>query len=58
MTIAVPDPARHGAYKTGATALLLAAAAILGALAFEHLGKAAIGSQQCATHLRLFVVPA
>jgi disulfide bond formation protein DsbB len=38
MTIAVPDPARHAAYKTGATALLLAAAAILGALAFEHLG--------------------
>ena len=38
MTIAVPDPARHGAYKMGATALLLAAAAILGALAFEHLG--------------------
>lgn len=37
MTIAVPDPARHAAYKSGSIALLLAAGAILGALASEHL---------------------
>lgn len=38
MTIAVPDPTVHTAYKAGAIALLLAGAAILGALAFEHIG--------------------
>ncbi len=38
MTIAVPDPTVKTAYKAGALALLLAAASILGALAFEHIG--------------------
>jgi disulfide bond formation protein DsbB len=33
-----PDPTSHSAYKTGALALLLAVAAIVGALGFEHLG--------------------
>jgi disulfide bond formation protein DsbB len=38
MTIAVPDPTMHSAYKWGALALFLAAATILAALGFEHLG--------------------
>lgn len=38
MTIAVPDPTVKTAYKAGALALLIAAASILGALAFEHIG--------------------
>jgi len=38
MTLAFPDPTVHAAYKAGAWALLLVAAAILGALAFQHLG--------------------
>jgi disulfide bond formation protein DsbB len=38
MTLALPDPTVHAAYKAGACALLLVAAAILGALAFQHIG--------------------
>ena len=38
MTLAVPDAIPHSAYRTGAMALVLASAAILGALAFEHIG--------------------
>ncbi len=38
MTLALPDPTMHSAYKAGAWALLLAVAAILGALGFEHIG--------------------
>lgn len=38
MTLASPNPTVHSAYKPGAVALFLAAAAILGALAFEHIG--------------------
>lgn len=38
MTLAVPDPAVHSAYRAGAVALLAAAATILAALAFEHIG--------------------
>ncbi len=38
MTLALPDPTVHSAYKTGAWALLFAAAAILGALGFQHIG--------------------
>ena len=38
MTLAASDPTTHSAYRFGAMALLLAAAAILVALAFEHLG--------------------
>lgn len=38
MTLALPDPTVHSAYKAGAWALLLAAAAILGALGFQHIG--------------------
>ncbi len=38
MTIAVPDPTGHSAYKMGAAALIIALATILGALGFEHLG--------------------
>ncbi len=38
MTLALPDPTVHSAYKAGAWALLLATAAILGALGFQHIG--------------------
>ncbi len=38
MTLAVPDPTLHRAYKPGAMALLVAGAAIVGALGFEHIG--------------------
>ena len=38
MTLAVPNPAAHSAYKSGAVALFAAVAAILIALGFEHLG--------------------
>jgi disulfide bond formation protein DsbB len=38
MTLAAHDPTVHSAYRFGALALLLAAASLLGALAFEHLG--------------------
>ena len=38
MTLAASDPTVHSAYRFGAMALLLAAAAIVIALAFEHLG--------------------
>jgi len=38
MTVALPDPTVHAAYKAGAWALLLVGAAILGALAFQHIG--------------------
>lgn len=38
MTIAETNPSGHSAYKSGALAFLLALAAILGALAFEHIG--------------------
>ncbi len=38
MTLAASDPTVHSAYRFGAMALLLAAAAILIALGFEHLG--------------------
>jgi len=38
MTLALPDPTVHAAYKAGAWALLIVAAAILGALAFQHIG--------------------
>jgi disulfide bond formation protein DsbB len=38
MTFASSNPTVHSAYKPGAVALFLAAAAILGALAFEHIG--------------------
>jgi disulfide bond formation protein DsbB len=38
MTLDLPDPTVHAAYKSGAWALLLAVAAILGALAFQHMG--------------------
>ena len=38
MTLASSSPAVHAAYKPGAVALFLAAAAILGALGFEHIG--------------------
>ena len=38
MTFAAHDPTGHSAYRTGALALFLAAASILGALGFEHLG--------------------
>ncbi|HEY8248179.1 MAG TPA: disulfide bond formation protein B [Hyphomicrobium sp.] len=38
MTLAASDPTAHSAYRFGAVAFLLAAAAILVALAFEHLG--------------------
>lgn len=38
MTIAAPNPSAHSAYKPGALAFLIALAAILGALAFEHIG--------------------
>jgi disulfide bond formation protein DsbB len=38
MTMAVPDPTLHSAYRSGALALFLAAGTILAALAFEHLG--------------------
>ena len=38
MTLALPDPTVHAAYKAGAWALLLAVGAILGALAFQHIG--------------------
>lgn len=38
MTLALPDPTVHSAYKAGACGLLLAAAAILGALGFQHIG--------------------
>ena len=43
MTLALPDPTVHSAYKAGAWALLLAAASILGALGFQHIG----GIQPC-----------
>ena len=38
MTLALPDPTVHVAYKAGACALLIALGAILGALAFQHIG--------------------
>jgi disulfide bond formation protein DsbB len=38
MPIAVSDPTSHAAYKAGAWALVVAAAAIVAALGFEHLG--------------------
>ena len=38
MTLALPDPTVHAAYKAGSWALLLAVGAILGALAFQHIG--------------------
>ncbi|MGZ5233431.1 MAG: disulfide bond formation protein B [Burkholderiales bacterium] len=38
MTLALPNPTAHSAYKAGAWALLIAAAAILGALGFQYLG--------------------
>jgi len=38
MTLAASDPTSHSAYRAGALALLLAAAAIIIALGFEHLG--------------------
>ncbi len=38
MAFAAHDPTGHSAYRTGAFALLLAAASILTALGFEHLG--------------------
>ena len=38
MTLALPDPTTHSAYKAGAWALLITAGAILGALAFQHVG--------------------
>lgn len=38
-TIAAPNPSAHSAYKAGALAFLLALATILGALAFEYIGK-------------------
>jgi len=38
MTIAVPDPTVHSAYKAGAFALIVAGATILAALGFEHIG--------------------
>lgn len=38
MTIAVPDPTVHTAYKAGAMALILAGATILAALGFEYIG--------------------
>ena len=38
MTLAASDPTVHSAYRFGAMALLLAAAAIVIALGFEHLG--------------------
>lgn len=38
MPFAATDPTSHSAYKTGALALVLALAAILGAFGFEYLG--------------------
>lgn len=38
MTIAVPNPTSHAAYKSGAVAFVVAAATILAALGFEYLG--------------------
>jgi disulfide bond formation protein DsbB len=38
MTLASSDPTAHSAYRFGALALLLAAASIVVALAYEHLG--------------------
>jgi disulfide bond formation protein DsbB len=38
MPLAVTDPTSHSAYKAGALALVLALAAIFGALGFEYLG--------------------
>jgi disulfide bond formation protein DsbB len=38
MTLTLPDPTVHSAYKAGAWALLIAAGALLGALAFQHIG--------------------
>jgi len=38
MTVVLPDPTVHAAYKAGAWALLIALGAILGALAFQHIG--------------------
>ena len=38
MSFAASDPTGHSAYRFGALALLMAAAAILIALAFEHIG--------------------
>ncbi len=38
MTLAPSDPTAHSAYKAGAWALLLAGAAIIGALGFQHIG--------------------
>lgn len=38
MSFAASDPTAHSAYRPGAVALLLAAAAILIALGFEHIG--------------------
>ena len=43
MTLALSDPTVHSAYKAGAWALLLAVAAIVGALGFQHIG----GIQPC-----------
>jgi len=38
MTFAAHDPTGHSAYRAGAAALLMAAAAILVALGFQHIG--------------------
>ncbi|HET6321653.1 MAG TPA: disulfide bond formation protein B [Hyphomicrobium sp.] len=38
MTLAASDPTSHAAYRAGALALFLSVAAIVTALAFEHLG--------------------
>lgn len=43
MAFAAHDPTGHSAYRTGAFALLIAAASILTALGFQHLG----GLQPC-----------
>lgn len=43
MALAAHDPTGHSAYRTGAFALLIAAASILTALGFQHLG----GLQPC-----------
>lgn len=43
MAFAAHDPTGHSAYRTGAFALLIAAASILTALGFQHLG----GVQPC-----------
>ncbi len=38
MPLAIPDPTAHSAYKTGALALAVAVATIVGALGFQYLG--------------------